>query len=83
VSDQGRRVGRRQVGGEDETSVAAALHGPPPGDDTKSATLLVTPRSSLGAAIMGKKVGEQATYSLPNGRATTVEILEAVPYAGS
>ena len=29
-----------------------------------------SPRSPLGAAIMGKKVGERATYSLPNGRAT-------------
>ncbi len=42
-----------------------------------------SPRSPLGAAIMGKKVGEQATYTLPNGRSTTVEILEAVPYAGA
>jgi transcription elongation factor GreA len=42
-----------------------------------------SPRSPLGAAIMGKKVGEMATYSLPNGRASTVEILEAVPYAGA
>ena len=42
-----------------------------------------SPRSPLGAAIMGKKVGEKATYSLPNGRASTVEILEAVPYVGA
>jgi transcription elongation factor GreA len=41
-----------------------------------------SPRSPLGAAIMGKKVGENATYSLPNGRALSVEILEAVPYGG-
>jgi transcription elongation factor GreA len=41
-----------------------------------------SPKSPLGAAISGKKVGEQATFSLPNGRSTTVEILEAVPYAG-
>ena len=40
-----------------------------------------SPKSPLGSAISGKKVGEQATYSLPNGRSTTVEILEAVPYA--
>ena len=37
----------------------------------------------VGAAITGKKVGEQATFSLPNGRSTTVEILEAVPYGGA
>ena len=42
-----------------------------------------SPKSPLGAAISGKKVGEQATYSLPNGRSTTVEILEAVPYIGA
>ena len=42
-----------------------------------------SPRSPLGSAIMGKKVGEKATYSLPNGRANTVEILEAVPYVGA
>jgi transcription elongation factor GreA len=41
-----------------------------------------SPRSPLGAAISGKKVGESATYTLPNGRASTVEILEAVPYVG-
>ena len=42
-----------------------------------------SPRSPLGAAISGRKVGEKATYSLPNGRANTVEILEAVPYVGA
>ena len=41
-----------------------------------------SPRSPLGSAISGKKVGEKATYNLPNGRSATVEILEAVPYAG-
>ena len=41
-----------------------------------------SPRSPLGSAISGKKVGEIATYTLPNGRAATVEILEAVPYGG-
>jgi transcription elongation factor GreA len=41
-----------------------------------------SPKSPLGSAISGKKVGEKATFSLPNGRNTTVEILDAVPYAG-
>ena len=41
-----------------------------------------SPKSPLGSAIMGKKVGESATYTLPNGRSTSVEILEAVPYGG-
>jgi transcription elongation factor GreA len=41
-----------------------------------------SPKSPLGSSILGKKVGEKATFSLPNGRSTTVEILDAVPYAG-
>ena len=41
-----------------------------------------SPRSPLGSAISGKKVGDTATYTLPNGRAATVEILEAVPSGG-
>ncbi len=41
-----------------------------------------SPKSPLGAAINGKKVGDNATYTLPNGRSTTVEILDAVPYGG-
>ena len=32
--------------------------------------------------LQNAKVGETATYTMPNGRAATVEILEAVPYAG-
>ena len=42
-----------------------------------------SPKSPLGAAITGKKVGEKATFTLPNGRSTAVEILEAVPYGGA
>jgi len=41
-----------------------------------------SPRSPLGSAINGKKIGDTATYTLPNGRAASVEILEAVPYHG-
>lgn len=39
-----------------------------------------SPKSPLGNAINGKKVGEKASYNLPNGRTLTVEILDAVPY---
>ena len=42
-----------------------------------------SPNSPLGAAINGKKVGDKATYTLPNGRSMTVEILDATPYVGS
>jgi transcription elongation factor GreA len=42
-----------------------------------------SPKSPLGSAITGKKVGEKASYSLPNGRSAAVEIVEAVPYQGA
>ncbi|MER5647816.1 transcription elongation factor GreA [Streptosporangium sp. NPDC002524] len=42
-----------------------------------------SPKSPLGAAINGKKIGEKASYTMPNGRSNTVEILEAVPYIGN
>jgi transcription elongation factor GreA len=51
-------------------------------EESGAPTAVYSPRSPLGAAIMGKRVGEKATYALPNGGTSTVEILEAVPYAG-
>jgi len=51
-------------------------------EESSSPIDVYSPRSPLGSAISGKKVGETATYTLPNGRAASVEILEAVPYGG-
>jgi transcription elongation factor GreA len=39
-------------------------------------------KSPLGAAIMGKKVGEAASYEAPNGKTLQVKVLKATPYAG-
>ena len=39
-------------------------------------------RSPLGAAIHGKKVGEKASYTAPNGKQIDVEVLNAKPYEG-
>ncbi len=39
-----------------------------------------SPTSPLGAAIMGKKRGDSASYEAPNGRTITVEIVDAVPF---
>jgi transcription elongation factor GreA len=52
-------------------------------EESNSLIDVYSPRSPLGAAINGKSVGEKATFWLPNGRASTVEILKAVPHAGS
>ena len=37
--------------------------------------------SPLGAAILGKKIGETVTYTAPSGKQITVAILEAELYA--
>lgn len=41
-----------------------------------------SPTSPLGAAINGHSVGETVSYTAPNGREFTVEILAAKPFAG-
>ncbi|MEJ7707752.1 MAG: transcription elongation factor GreA [Nocardioidaceae bacterium] len=41
-----------------------------------------SPQSPLGAAILGKKPGEKASYSAPNGRSVEVEIVNAKPFSG-
>lgn len=39
-----------------------------------------SPTSPLGAAILGKKAGDSASYETPNGKSITVEIVEAKPF---
>ena len=65
------------------------------GDETDTMTFLLGSRedaadgmevysvaSPLGGAINGRKVGEEATYEMPNGRPMTVKVLDAKPYTG-
>ncbi|GAA2119635.1 transcription elongation factor GreA [Streptomyces synnematoformans] len=40
-----------------------------------------SPQSPLGMGVNGKKVGEEASYELPNGKTAMVTILDAKPYA--
>ncbi|MFD0276519.1 transcription elongation factor GreA [Kitasatospora sp. NPDC127111] len=41
-----------------------------------------SPQSPLGRAIDGKKVGDEATYELPNGKQASVTITEVKPHNG-
>jgi transcription elongation factor GreA len=77
VVGPGMTVTIRFAGDEDEVTFLLASR-----EESGAPIDVYSPRSPLGSAISGKKVGETATYTLPNGRAATVEILEAVPYAG-
>ena len=44
--------------------------------------VVYSPQSPLGMAVMGKRAGDKATYSAPNGSELTVEIIDAKPYSG-
>ena len=48
------------------------------GDDLE----VYSEKSPLGAAISGKRAGDTATYTAPNGNAIDVEIVDAKPYTG-
>ncbi|MEO3754272.1 transcription elongation factor GreA [Streptomyces sp. B6B3] len=39
-----------------------------------------SPQSPLGSGVLGKKVGEDAEYELPNGSISRVRVMEAKPY---
>ena len=39
-----------------------------------------SPTSPLGAAVLGKRVGESTSYTLANGKEMTVEVVRVQPY---
>lgn len=50
--------------------------------DSSVSLSVYSPQSPLGAAILGKRVGDDAEFTAPNGKAVTVEIVDAKPFAG-
>jgi transcription elongation factor GreA len=77
VVGPGMTVTVRFAGDDEEVTFLLASR-----EEVGSPIDVYSPKSPLGSAISGKKVGETATYSLPNGRASSVEIIDAVPYNG-
>ncbi|MFF2192697.1 transcription elongation factor GreA [Streptomyces sp. NPDC058157] len=41
-----------------------------------------SPQSPLGAGVLGKKIGEDAQYELPNGKKATVKVMAVKPFNG-
>ncbi|MCB5178468.1 transcription elongation factor GreA [Streptomyces antimicrobicus] len=41
-----------------------------------------SPQSPLGTGVMGKRIGEDAEYELPNGKKASVRILDVKPFTG-
>ena len=77
VVGPGMTVTVRFAGDDDEVTFLLASR-----EESGAPIDVYSPKSPLGSAISGKKVGETATYTLPNGRSSTVEIIDAVPYGG-
>ncbi len=50
--------------------------------EDKASIPVYSANSPLGLALTGAKVGEQVSYTLPNGSSMSVEVLSAEPYAG-
>ncbi|CAM5264010.1 transcription elongation factor GreA [Streptomyces spiroverticillatus] len=65
-------------GDEDDTMTFLLASREYPSSDIET----FSPQSPLGAGVIGKKVGEDAEYELPNGKKARVKILEATPYQG-
>jgi transcription elongation factor GreA len=78
VVGPGMTVTVRFAGDDDEVTFLLASR-----EESGAPIDVYSPKSPLGSAINGKKVGETATYTLPNGRSSSVEIIDAVPYAGA
>lgn len=66
--------------GKTETFLLGAREVMPPNRDVE--LKVYSPQSPLGAAIGGKRRGDTATYSAPNGKTITVDVLDAVPFTG-
>ncbi len=50
--------------------------------DTTGELSVYSPQSPLGAALLGKKTGDTATYLAPDGKTISVEIVDAKPFVG-
>ena len=49
-------------------------------DEAVDSTNVYSPQSPLGAAILGKRQGDQASYEAPNGKSINVTIVDVAPF---
>jgi transcription elongation factor GreA len=79
VVEPGMKVTTRFVGDDEvETFLLGAREIETPED-----LEVYSPQSPLGAAIIGRKRGEEVDFQAPNGKVLKVEIVDAVPYSGA
>ncbi|MFI0432679.1 MAG: transcription elongation factor GreA [Candidatus Nanopelagicales bacterium] len=76
---QGTLVSIRYPGDDDaETYLLASREEAKHTDDVQ----VISPASPLGSALMGCQEGDEATYTLPNGKQLTVEVVSVEVYGG-
>jgi len=78
VVGPGMTVTIRFEGDDDEVTFLLASR-----EESGAPIDVYSPKSPLGAAINGAKIGDKVSYQPPKGRSMTVEILEAVPYGSA
>ena len=47
-----------------------------------SSVEVYSPTSPLGSAVTGHRIGDSVSYTLPNGRALDIDIIDVQPYSG-
>ena len=80
VVEAGMQVTVKFADGESETFLLGARE--VLAVDNTVGMSVYSPQSPLGAAIVGTKQGEFASYKAPNGRVLQVEIVDAKPFVG-
>ena len=77
VAGPGTVVTVRYSDGDEETFLIGSREEAAHADVT-----VYSAQSPLGQALTGKHAGDSVTYTAPNGRDITVELLDAKPYTG-
>ena len=78
IVEPGMKVTYKFIGDPDDSGTATFLLGNKALDD--GTIDVFSPESPLGSAILGAKVGDQVSYTAPNGKELQVEVVEAKPY---
>jgi transcription elongation factor GreA len=76
VVEPGMVVTVRIDGGEEEKFLLGARENLSDGDTLD----VYSPQTAMGAAINGKSKGDTVTYTAPNGKEFSVDIIDAEPY---
>jgi transcription elongation factor GreA len=77
VAGAGMVVTVRFADGDEETFLIGSREEAAHADVT-----VYSAQSPLGQALTGKKPGESVTYTAPNGKDITIELLDSKPYTG-